>query len=119
VVEVAAGAGVATGATCVCGVTGEAGAVELTSGPAAFFWGIWIPVKILETSFCNPGLLLAIVQLPCGSSENLLALSPKSRSKIDGCRRLAASTLLICYYDYSHFLYNKLSPASLNRLVSF
>ena len=63
-----AGTGIAAGATGVCGVIGEAGVVERTSGPAVFFLGIWIPVKILETSFCNPSLLLAIVQLPCGHS---------------------------------------------------
>jgi hypothetical protein len=54
-------AGIATGATCAGGTIGEFGKVERTSGPAVSFLGIWIPVKILETSFCNPSLLLAIV----------------------------------------------------------
>jgi hypothetical protein len=54
-------AGIAAGATCAGGTIGEFGKVERTSGPAVFFLGIWIPVKILETSFCNPSLLLAIV----------------------------------------------------------
>ena len=50
------------------GAIGTAGATNLTSVSEAPFLGIWIPVKILETSFCNPSLLLAIVQLPCGHS---------------------------------------------------
>lgn len=45
------------------GAIGAAGAAERTSVSEAPFPGIWIPVKILETSFCNPSLLLAIVQL--------------------------------------------------------
>jgi hypothetical protein len=54
-------AGIAAEATCADDIIGEFGKVERTSGPAASFLGIWIPVKILETSFCNPSLLLAIV----------------------------------------------------------
>lgn len=80
-----AGAGVAAGATCVCGVIGEAGTVELASGPATFFLGIWIPVKILETSFCNPSLLLSIVQLPCGSratTRTFLPFRPRAAARL-------------------------------------
>jgi hypothetical protein len=54
-------AGIAEGATCAGGIIGEFDKVERTSVSAASFLGIWIPVKILETSFCNPSLLLAIV----------------------------------------------------------
>ena len=42
---------------------GATGAAERTPVSEASFPGIWIPVEILEPSFCNPSLPLCIVQI--------------------------------------------------------
>ena len=63
------------------GAIGTAGATNLTSVSEAPFLGIWIPVKILETSFCNPSLPLCIVQILRG--HNAICLVRKNSQLVN------------------------------------